>query len=359
MSLLGFDGFSRYRAKSEIEDGNWVIETDSGNLSLVFDSGPNERGALQFGQLNLSDASIYWNIGSLKQTLIMGFWFTFDGFDTSGGNTNDLIMSFNSSTSVRNSLRIRSDGSLLLLRSTNSTTIWDSSDTEDTPDGTAKYLFQGSEYKIEIRGDWLNTTGSFELRVNNEVWAFFSGNADLDGTINRIYFRTGFYLDGAQYSISDFYLIEDDGSGATDFLGDTFQVEVLRPTSDSGTESDFTPSTGIDNYALVDDSIRHDYDGTYISSAVTGNIDRYLTTGTLNGQRVIAASVIAVARHEGSADNFRLTIFEGATAGNGGTEALTGNFIPYEYMTTVNPDTSAEWTVTELEGCEFGVEDVA
>lgn len=359
MSLLGFDGFSRYRTLSEIGESNWVIETDSGNLSLDVDGGQHERGALRFGDLNFTQSSVYWDIGTTKQTLIMGFWFTFNGFDTGNGNTDDAIMGFNSTTTPRQTLRIRQDGSLEFRRSTASTVFWESADPAQTANGIANYLFSGTEYKIEIRGDWLNTTGSWELRVNDEVWAYFDGNIDLDGVINRIYFHTGLQGDGAQYSISDFYLIDEDGTTPSEFLGASFQVEVLRPTAESGTESDFTPSTGIDNSALVDDAIRHDADATYITSAVTGNIDRYTTSNQLNGQRIIGASVIGVARHEGSADNFRLTIFENATAGNGGTEALTASYVPYQYLTTVNPDTSLPWTVAELEGCEFGVEDVA
>ena len=136
-------------------------------------------------------------------------------------------------------------------------------------------------------------------------------------------------------------------------------MEVLRPDAESVTESDWTPSAGTDNHLLVDDALRHDYDSTYISSAVATNIDRYTTTDTVIQKRVIACKVNAVARHEGAAENFRLTHFENATAGNGGTEAITDAFLPYWYMTTLNPDTSLEWTPTEVEGSEFGVEDVA
>jgi hypothetical protein len=362
MSLFGFDGFSRYRSITEIEDSNWVIATDSGNVALDQTGGQNERGALKFGALDLSESSVYYDLGTFTTVgvpLIIGFWFTFDGFDTTNGSVSDTLIKFNSSTTTRNSLRLYQDGHLVFQRSTVSTTLYDSSDPSDVPDGVAKYLIQGQEYKIEIRGDWVNTTGTLEIRVNDEVWAYFPGTIDLDGTISRIYFCTGSVNDGLAFSISDFYALEEDGTAPSEFLGSSFQVEILRPTGDSATEADFTPSTGINNYALVDDSLRHDADGTYVNSSVNGNIDRYTTTDTLTGQRVIGVNTVAVARHEGSADNFRLTIFENATAGNGATKALTANYVPYEYLTTVNPDTSAPWTVTELEGCEFGVEDLA
>lgn len=360
MSLQAFDGFSRYRALTELTDGGWVIETNDGNITLDSSGGQNERGAIKFGAADLQAARMYWNLGTTQSELLFGFWFQWDSFDTSGGDVVDNILSFQSSTSVRNSLRLRQDGSLYLVRSTSSTTLWDSSDTNDTPDGLAHYLFQGQESKIEIKGSWLNATGSFEIRVNDVAWGRFDGDIDLDGFIDRIYFQCNYTNGGAKFTISDFYLVDtDDATGQTDFVGSTFQVEVLRPTADSGTEADFLPSTGIDNYAMVDEAPQHDADGTYVNSAVNGDIDRYTTTTTLSGKRVVGINVIAVARHEGTADNFRLTIFENATAGNGSTEALTASYIPYYYFRTTNPDTSAEWVKADLEGSEFGVENLA
>jgi hypothetical protein len=360
MSLLGFDGFSRYRQVSELSQSNWVVEVNTGNLQIDTDGGQNERGALSFGAKDRSQTRLYWNIGTSKQDLCMGFWFTYDGFDTGGGDIYDNIMSFQSTTSVRNTLRLYQDGHLRLQRSTNSTELWDSSDPLLVPDGVPRYLYPGIEYKIEIKASWINATGSFELRVNDDVWARYEENIDLDGTINRIYFQNNYTGSGSQFSISDWYIVDtSDATGIIDFLGSSFQVEVLRPTGDSATEADFSPSTGVNNYAMVDEAPRHDADATYVNSSVDTDIDRYTTTTTLSGLRSVGINVIAVARHEGSADNFRLTIFENATAGNGSTEALTGDYIPYHYFRTTNPDTGAEWTPTELEGSEFGVENLA
>jgi hypothetical protein len=360
MSLLGFDGFSVYRTLAEIEEQAWTIDTNPGaNLALDVNAGQNERGGLSIGSVNNDQVEVWYDLGGLKTELVFGFWFTFDGFDTSGGDTEDMFITLQSTTSTRCSFRIGQDGSISFRRSTNSTEYFDSSDASETVSGQQHYLFQGTEYKIEMRLSMINSTGSMELWVNDEQWARIIDSADLDGTANRFYFKSGIIGGGAQYTISDFYFIENDATDPSERLGSSWQVEVLRPTADSGTENDWTASTGTDEYAMVDEAPRHDADATYNSSSVATNIDRYTTTGTLNGARVLACKVNAVARHEGSAENFRLTHFENATAGNGSTEAVTESYLPYWYMTTVNPDTSAEWTVAEVEGSEFGVEDVA
>lgn len=360
MSLLGFDGFSVYRTLAEIENQAWVIDSNpSGNLALDVSAGQNERGGLEIGAANNDQVAVYYDLGGLKTELIFGFWFTFDGFDVSDGDTDDMIITLQSTGSVRCSFRISQDGSIQFRRSSTSTEYFDSSDEADTVSGQQHYLFTGTEYKIEIKLSMINTFGSMEFRVNDEVWGRFTETLDLDGTANRFFFKTGVTGSGAEYTISDFYFIEVDGTAPDEMLGSSWQVEALRPTAESGTESDWTPESGTDNHLMVDEDPRHDADATYISTAVDTDIDRYTTTDELNGARVIACKVNAVGRHEGSGENFRLTHFENVTVGNGGNEALTEDFLPYWYMTTLNPDTSLEWTVAEVEGSEFGVENVA
>jgi len=359
MSLLGFDGFTAYANLNDLANSsNWVRETDNGNAAIVLAGGQNERGGFRVGGNNRLEEEWYFDIGSLKTELTIGFWFKFEGFDSTD-DLDDIIISFRSSTTYRASFLLAADGSIQFRRTNTGFEYFDSSDPLETSTGTPLFLFQGGEYKIEIKISLINTTGSVELRVDGEQWFINEGGIDADGTANRVYFETGALFSGASYQISDFWIIEDDGTDPVGFLGQNFQVELLTPTGESGTESDFTPSSGTDNHLMVDDGNSHDADGTYVESTVNTDIDRYTTTDTLNQARVLGVNVISVARHLGSADNYRNTIFENATAGNGGTEALTESYLPYHYLSTINPDTSAEWDPTDLEGAEFGVENMA
>lgn len=359
MSLLGFDGFSAYAFLDDlVNSSNWVRDTDAGNAALVQDGGQNERGGFRMGGQNRLEEEWYFDIGSTITESTIGFWFKYEDFDTTD-DIEDLILSWRSSTTYRGSLRLSEDGSIAFRRSSNSTEYFDSSDASETATGTPLFLFPGSEYKIEIKSSHINSTGSLEIRVNGEVWFINEGGIDYDGSVNRIYFETGAIGSGAQYQISDFWIIEADGTAPEGFLGNTFQVEVLTPTSESGTESDFTPESGTDNHLMVDDGNPHDADATWVESTVNSDIDRYLTTGTLSGARAIGVNVVNVVRHLGTADNFRNTIFENATAANGATEALTADFLPYHSLFTVNPDTTEEWLPADVEGCEFGLENMA
>ncbi len=85
-------------------------------------------------------------------------------------------------------------------------------------------------------------------------------------------------------------------------------------------------------------------------------MDRFTSTDTLNGSQVHNVSVINVARHTGTAQNFRAKIFEGATDGDGADETLAETFQIFMEDYEINPDTSLPWTVTEIEAAEFGYE---
>ena len=354
MALLHLDGFTAYSAIADL-DSRYVRVGGSANLRIDSDGGQLGNGALEVGGVDRSASGIEFTHGSLLQTYYMGFWLEYLGFDPTD-DLEDVILTFQSTTSVRFSLALQQDGSLILQRGTVSTEFWDSADPAETADGEAHYLFADTQYKIEIYVDALNTTGSFSLWVNDELWAEFEGDIDLDGTTNRFAFHTGLEGSGAHYRIADWYLLDTTGDDNNARLGQGWRVEVRRPDADSATEDDFTASSGTDNFAMVDEASPADEDATYNESSTNGHIDRFTCSASLNQKKVHSVNVIARARHTGTAQDLRCVIFEGATSGNGSDQALSDSFEPYFEKFDTNPDTTLPWTVAELEAAEFGYE---
>ena len=354
MSHIFSDGYTAYDLLSDL-DGIYTREGASTNIRLVPLGGQNERGSLRLGGVDLSEAGVYRDLGTTITIGYIGFWFKFNGFDTAEG-LDDMIMLLAATTSGRMSLRLSADGSLQIRRSTTGTEHFDSSDVSETADGKQHFLFAGTEYKIEIKVEGVNTNGSFEIRVNDEVWGIGTGK-DFDGTYNRIYFKTGQIGEGADFEISDVYVMDDQGTIKENktFLGSRWVVEVIRPDAESG-QIDFTPESGVDNSAMVDDAPKNNADTDWNDSTGDAEIDRFTTSDTLVGGFIHNVSVINVARHLGSAQNFRAVIFEGATSGDGGDEALAETFAVFMEDFETNPDTSLLWTATEVEASEFGYE---
>lgn len=354
MSHILSDGFTAYVFLSDL-DSLYTRTGDESNLRIVEDGGPNELGSIRFGGVNRNLAGFYRDLGTSITTGYIGFWFKLNGFDTTEG-VDDMIMYLASTTTARMSMRISSDGSVQLRRTTTGTELFDSSDPLETADGEPHFLFQGTEYKIELQVVGINTSGRLELRVNDEVWGTVDP-ADLDGTYNRIYFRTGSVGEGADFEISDLYVLDDQGSiGANNsFLGSSWKMEVIRPDAESG-QIDFTPESGSDNSAMVDDTPRNNADSDWNDSTGDGEVDRFTSATALAGARVHNINVINVARHTGSAQNFRAVIFENATSGDGGDEALAETFQVFMEPFETNPDTALAWTQSEVDASEFGYE---
>ncbi len=354
MSHILSDGFTAYVFLSDL-DNLYTREGDQANLRIVEDGGPNELGSIRLGGVNRNSAGFYRDFGATITTGFIGFWFKFNAFDTAEG-VDDMIMYLASTTTARVSMRISSDGSIQLRSSTTSTELFDSSDPLETADGELHFLFKGTEYKIELRVIGINNTGTLELRVNDEVWGLIDP-ADTNGTYNRIYFKTGAVGEGADFEISQLYVLDDQGTidENTDFLGSSWQLEVIRPTAETA-QIDFTPESGVDNSAMVDDAPRNNADADWNDSTGDAQVDRFDSSTAISGARIHNINVINVARHTGSAQNFRAVVFEGATSGNGGDEALTASFQVFMEPFETNPDTSLPWTDTEVDAAEFGYE---
>ena len=355
MALLHFDGFSSYLVRDDM-DRTYTREDSSTNLNVIPAGGPSERGAIRIGGINRTAISGFFkDLVTAHDEIYMGFWFRLDAFDSTD-DVEDMVIQFTlNTTTIRASMWVGEDGHIEIRRNETSTTYFDSSDAATTLDGETHFLSYGPEHKIELRMIFRNATGAFEVRVNGEVWARSAANADFDGTIDQVHFRCNDRGSGIDYQISDLYILDETGAFNNSFLGTSWQVEVLRPDAEAAGIA-FTPDTGVDNSAMVDDTPQHDFDSTGNESTGDAQVDRLTTTDTLAGGNVVGAKVINVARHLGTAQNFRAKIFEGATGADGADVALAESFEIHMEDFETNPDTSLQWTPTELEACEFGYE---
>jgi hypothetical protein len=354
VSHIWSDGFTAYNLLSDF-DQLYTREGVNNNLRVVLAGGPSENGSVRLGGVDQSNSGFYRDLGTAITIGYIGFWFKFNDFDTNDG-LDDMIFKLSAGVTARMSMRLSDDGSIQIRSRTTSAEYFDSADITETLDGLQHFLFRGTEYKIELKIEGVNNFGSLELRVNDEVWAILD-TLDFDGTYDRISFQTGEVGEGADFEISDLYVMDDQGTIAANatFLGSRWAVELLRPDAESA-QIAFTPESGVDNSAMVDDAPRNNQDTDWNDSTGDAQIDRFTSTDTLNGALIHNVSVVNVARHTGTAQNFRAVIFEGATSGNGGDAALTASFEIFMEDYEINPDTTDPWTVTEVEAAEFGYE---
>lgn len=193
------------------------------------------------------------------------------------------ILAFLNSSTVQTDVRIKTDGTLVVTR--NGTVL--STGTTTLATSTWYYL----EFKTVCHG----STGSYELRINNQLEVSAS-SVNTQGAGSNIINRIAL-LPTQQYQveqhIDDLYVVDATVDGS-DFLG-SCRVDTLLPDA-AGDLSQFTRSGGSFNYEMVDDAA-NDGDTTYNSSTVSGYSDLfYLSDLAAGGGDVYGVAVVLVGR---------------------------------------------------------------
>jgi len=212
------------------------------------------------------------------------------------------------------------------------------------------------EYGVHINA----TTGWHEIRLDGVEICRFDGNTDYTGAgdITKVQVYSPFNYATYAIDIDDWYINDGNGSVNNDFIGN-ITVEALIPTSD-GNETDFTPSTGSDHYAVVDEVPPNSSD--YITADTAGRRDTFGCSNLSYINREVKGVYVEYAcKNEGIADNeMRSVTRVNGTTYDGATTGLTVPIGQATYRTIgqsfdENPDTSNAWSVSEVNAAEFGV----
>jgi len=206
-----------------------------------------------------------------------------------------------------------------------------------------------------------NTTGAYDFRVNGTSVDSDSGidtqAAGGGADIGRIVLVNPTSASGNGHSITDLIVVNGSGSRNNTFTGENKFVYQLLPTGDTADE-DWTQSTGVDSYALIDEISRVTTDYVESSTAAEKTLCSYGSTGSEAG--IMAVTLIANAALDTGAttENFKQVVKEGATEGDGATQDVTASATQegFSDIFETNPDTTAAWTSAELDGVSAGVE---
>jgi hypothetical protein len=134
------------------------------------------------------------------------------------------------------------------------------------------------------------------------------------------------------------------------------RIDVLRPSADTA-QKDWTPSTGTNNSALVDDTTFND-DTDYVSASTVGNKDLY-DIGNLGftPAAITALQVTYRARKDDATTReIRANVKSGSTTANGATKGMTTSYQTFFDIYETDPATSAAWTTSAVNALQIGPE---
>lgn len=139
----------------------------------------------------------------------------------------------------------------------------------------------------------------------------------------------------------DIHVLDDSGSANNDFLGDGKMV-VLRPESDISTN--YVPSTGSDNYALIDETTVSESD--YVSTVFSGNRDVYELEDLAGTPDTVDFCFVQTyaAQDVGGTLDLKQGIRSSSSEDQSTTIALSTTSRYYRHFVEADPSTSAAWT---------------
>jgi hypothetical protein len=336
MALRFMDSFDHYNTSQLAR--KWT--TVSGNMSISAGNGRRSTACMRANDWNASTGMTF----DQQATWIIGFGFKCAALP--GANRRWVEIDDGGSTQVY--VQVDTAGTVSIINGGSGTVLATS--------GTA--LAAGSYNYMEFKFVIHNTTGSVEVRRNGVSMVSVSG-ANTRNTSNNSGNRILLYSQGGSVGATidndDLYMCDGQGSANNNFLGDV-RIDATFPNAEASLIQ-WTPSTGTDNSALVDETPAND-DTDYNSDSTPGDIDLYdfPAIAPTSGTVYAVAVQMTVRKDDAGARTIRSKIKQGGTTYSGSTQAVGTSYSIVTELVPQDPNTSAPWTISGVNAAEFGLE---
>lgn len=345
MSLIYATGFNFMNAgTSDLELRGITMSGINSTVSGIITGGLNGYG-LRMTQLT-NNFGYVENIGKVSLGASVSDLYFGTAFKMTVRASNvayDFLRFYEGSTSHIN-LTSNADGSISVRRGANAGTVLATSATGVFLDNTWTYI----EVYVKIS----DTVGEVIVKVNNNEVINITGQDTRNGgtgVIDSFAYVVGGYTDGfgsngAQLDFDDTYACSSAGTVNNTFLGPV-RIDGLLPDSDGAT-TDFTPLSGSDNFAMVDEAVP-DGDTSYNTSATPGHKDIFGLSDIPTPASVTVFGVISRVRAKASdlgVVELQPSVISNAVEDDGASRFLGTSYAEYSDLFEQNPDGNVSWT---------------
>jgi hypothetical protein len=212
-------------------------------------------------------------------------------------------------------------------------------------------LIANSWHSVEIRC-FIDNAGTVEIAVDGVSQGSASGDTLIAGTaaINQVLFAAGNIAgSGSTWDFDDYML----GNSYAFFTPS--RAEVLNPNADTATKQ-WTPSTGIVNYQMVDELLCN-ADVDYVVADTVGLKDLYdVPSLSIIPAAIHAVQLVAYARTtDAQARSISLNV-DVAGLSNGPNLSLSSTYNQKRRAMAVNPITAIAWQYADITAMKIGQE---
>ena len=340
MALLFMDSFDHYGVGA--------------NVVKKWDAYANAVGLTTSARTGTHAMNLYYNDFLTKvlnppgDVFIVGFALRMPILGTAGLNN---IIQFQEGGTIHVAVDINASGFLVVKR-----------DTTTLATATTHPIVANSWFYIEVKVVIHDTTGSVTVHVDGVEPTFSGAVTGIDtrnggtGVMDRI------VMNGSPYSpyglVDDLYICDDSGSVNNNFLGICAIEQLLPSTATPGTHGDFTPSTGTDHGALVDETTPND-DTDYNSSVTVGHQDSYNYPSLVLTGSILGIQTNLYARKTDAGARTIAPIVRTASTTTPG--AAVAPLTTYRYFPQVweTKPAGGAWTEAEINALEVGMKIVS
>jgi hypothetical protein len=347
------DGFDHY-ASADV-GSKWDVNTQAATV----DSTIYRNSGQSLKVLALQGGSVTKRLNSAASNICVGFGLRLAGtnsissFNQGGDCMLALSNDQDAGINAQFSLTTFSDGKIHVARCTNYTGYGSTGSTQLGVGTTS--LSPNTWYYIECRVFIHATAGAVELRVNGVVDLLLTGvNTKASSTLAVAEFLQFHTAYGNNFYVDDLYVRTEASSTEVTggFLGD-IKVKPYYPNAD-GTYTAMTCSTGSTHNTLVDENPPNTTD--YVSSSTALQKDSYgfqdaSETGSIKAVQLSAYCYKMDAGFRG-VDVF---VRSSSTENFATSQPLSTSPRYKMHVWEQDPNTSADWSQTNLNAAEFGV----
>lgn len=342
MGIIKFDGFEGYgpdgtncysdSTMARRMNGRWNrLDADSTPGSRI----ASARGGLSFDLYTASGNSWYTWFEDIT-SLVLGF--AFRPVTTSGE-----IVNFRHGFSGSMKLSFDVSGRLTITNANSSVV------------GTSVVVIKFRRWNyIEVKVTFSNTAGTVVVQCNGKEVINLSGQ-DFEAVSSHPHCDNLRWFYRADTQMDDMYLIDQSTGGLTDFLGPVI-VRRVKPSADTAT-ADFTPSTGIDHYACVDNDRADETDYLESSTLTDDELWDYENVPS-EIDTIQAISIETFIAATGVQAKKAASICESGASGVqeiGLRATISPDWEQFIDIMEDDPDTSSPWTPSGFNAAQFGV----
>lgn len=333
MALQFLEGFDHYTTAQAVR--KWTTVVGNG---VIVSPGRFNGQAWQFN--NVGTTSYLEQNLVARDTFIIGV-----AFQIAYGDASVPVIRFMDDTNDQIDIRVTSTAGFQFTR--NGTPLATSAD---------NVIAFGYYNYIEAKVVVDNSAGVVQLRVNG-VQVINQGSIDTQNTgnasINRIRFQPFSNSGAYDMRIDDIYIIDDTGTFDNGFLGEC-RVETHFPSA-NGTFVEFTPVGAGTNYQAMDETTSND-DVDYTQANVVGNRDIFTVSNYTFVGQVYGLQVTGTHRKDdvGNRTVAPLARINGSQY-EGTVDTCLSQYKMAKKIWEKNPDTNAQWTISEVNAGQYGI----